>query len=502
MLILTPKEMGELDKKVIDSGFESLLLMETAGRKTAEIIKEKYNKDNNILILAGSGNNGGDGLVIARILDICDYNVKIIIVGNYNKLKEDPLTNYKICKLRDIELDFFDKQSDFSLIKDSISKSDLIIDSMLGTGLTGDLRDPYLQIVKLINKSNNEVLAVDIPTGIDGFNGRVMKEAVEADITVTMAFSKIGHLLYPGRAYTGQLNIVDLGFPEKLIDHKKYRHHSLTLKEANKLLPKRERTGHKGCFGKVLVIGGSFGLEGAVALTGNSALKTGSGLAKLLAPEAVNATIKSFCQEAISERLTIKNIKENIENYDIIALGPGLGRGKFQKEVVSFLLNNANKPLIIDADGLNNLKLEELKRAEREILLTPHPGEFARLVDKSVDEIQSNRIKYLRDFTQEYNVNVVLKGASSLIADQKGNVYINTTGNEGMATAGSGDVLTGIIASLAGQKVNLYQSAVLGVYLHGLAGDIACSKVGSHSLMAQDIITNIPPAISKIKRGC
>ncbi len=502
MIVLTPEEMTNLDQKVIDNGFESLLLMETAGRKTYEIIKENYDSNNKILIMAGAGNNGGDGLVIGRLLDICNYNVKIIIVGRKEKLNKDPLKNYNICKLRDIDIQFFYKDSDFSMIKEAVSHSDLIVDSLLGTGLTGNLRSPYLKIVKMINESNNDVVAVDIPSGINGKNGEVMGSAIEADITVTMAFSKVGHHIYPGRQYTGELNIIDLGFPQNLIEQVKYKHNMLTCPEAGELLPKRGRTGHKGTFGKTLVIGGSKGLEGAPALSGESALKMGSGLVKTLIPEKINQTVSRYCKELISDDLTIVNIDKEIRNYDVIALGPGLGRGEKQKEVVSFVLENTKIPVVIDADGINNLNLEELKKTNKEIILTPHPGEFANLINKSIQEIEDNRIKYVREFTKKYNVNLVLKGASSLISDKKGNIYINNTGNEGMATAGSGDVLTGIISSLIGQKLEVFKSAVLGVYLHGLAGDIATKNIGSYSVMASDLIDSIPPAISKIKRGC
>ncbi len=501
MIVLEPEEMKKLDQKVIKNGFPSLLLMETAGRKTAEIIRENYNKNNKVLIFAGTGNNGGDGFVIARLLDIWNYHVKIIVVGNKDKINGDPLKNIKICELRDIDISYYN-DTNLSEIKNNIFKYDLIVDSLLGTGLKGNLRDPILSVVKIINESDKEVLSVDIPTGIDGKDGKVLKEAVKADITVTMAFSKIGHYQYPGRDHTNQLYIVDLGFPEKLIDKNKYNNHVLSSKEANELLPVRYKTGHKGTFGKVLVIAGSLGFEGAALLTGESSLKTGSGLVKLMVFENIYETVSSNVRELITDILTIDNIEKNIKDYNVIVIGPGLGQGEVQKEIVSYLLKNANCPIVIDADGLNNLKLTDLKDVKNDIILTPHPGEFSRLINKSISEIQSNRIKLTKEFAKEYNVNLLLKGASTLIVDKKGKVTINTTGNNGMATAGSGDVLTGIIASLAGQGLELYQSGVLGAYLHGLAGDLAKNDLGDYSLLASDIINNISPAFFKIKRRC
>jgi NAD(P)H-hydrate epimerase len=204
----------------------------------------------------------------------------------------------------------------------------------------------------------------------------------------------------------------------------------------------------------------------------------------------------------MSDSLTLENVKKGLDNYDLIALGPGLGKGQKQAELVSFVIKNSQLPVVLDADGINNLNLKELKNCQCELVMTPHPGEFARLVNKSITEIQENRIDNAREFAKKYKVNLVLKGVSSLIADKNGNIYINKTGNEGMATAGSGDVLTGIISSLIGQGLAPFKSAVLGVYLHGLAGDQAKSTIGSYSVIAGDIIENIPPAISKIKRGC
>ena len=502
MIVLTPEEMAKLDKKTITNGFPSLLLMETAGRGIAEVIKEKYSPCKEILILAGSGNNGGDGLVVGRLLDIWNYNVKIIIVGQKDKLNNDPLKNYKSCKLRDLEIQFLNSQKDLNGLKETIFNSDLIVDSLLGTGLSGDLREPYLSIVKLINSSSKNVIAVDIPTGINGKSGKVMGEAVKAEITVTMAFNKVGHHIYPGKAHTGELVTVDIGIPDKYVEKDNYNHHTLRLEEANELLPPRSNNGHKGTFGKVLVVGGSVGYEGAPALTGESALKMGSGLVKVLVPESINQTVSGYCKELTSGCLSKQKLKESIDKYDVIVLGPGLGVGESQKEIVSYLLNNSTTPLVIDADGLNNLSLKELKNTNCEVVLTPHPGEFSRLINKPIKEIQNNRLKYIREFAREYKTNVLLKGASTLISDKTGNVYINQTGNDGMATAGSGDVLTGIISSLIGQNISLYNSAVLGAFIHGLAGDIGAEGLGNYSLTASDIIKNIPPAISKIIRGC
>jgi len=502
LIVLSPDEMASLDKKVINRGFPSLLLMETAGRRTAEIIKGKYSREQKILILSGPGNNGGDGLVVGRILDIWDYDVKIIVVGKLDKLNDDPRKNLKICQLRSMKIEFLPADIDLSDLKNNILEYDVMVDSLLGNGLTGQLREPYLQIVKMINSSGKNVLSVDIPTGVNGSNGKIMGEAVRAETTVTMAYSKVGQFIYPGREYIGELIVIDLGFPKNLVNFNMYNHYTLTSNEAKRLLPKREVTGHKGTFGKILILGGSLGYEGAPVLTGKSALKMGSGLVKILTPVDVYQTVSCYCEEITGDYLTIEKFEEAVKDFNVVALGPGLGVGDFQKKLVNTVLKKASIPLVIDADGINNLDLEILKEADNQIVLTPHPGEFSNLIDEPIPDVLANRIKYVRDFATQYGVNIVLKGASSIISDREGNVYINTTGNNGLATAGSGDVLTGIISSLSGQKLNIYKSAVLGTYIHGLAGDLAEQKLGSYSMIAKDIIENIAPAISKILRRC
>ncbi|MCF8008362.1 MAG: NAD(P)H-hydrate dehydratase [Halanaerobiales bacterium] len=501
MIVLTPEQMISLDQEVIKEGFPSILLMETAGRKVFDIIKERFFKKN-ILIFVGTGNNGGDGLVLARLLDIYDLDVKIIVVGSKDKFSDDFNTNFKICKLRDLNIEFASQSVNYDNIKKQIKTNQLIVDAMLGTGLTNKLRSPFLEIVKLINQDDTPVISVDIPTGLNGKTGKVMGDAVKADLTASMAFCKTGHFLYPGREYTNQLEVVDLGFPLSIVNKNKYNHFTLNKREAFQLLPKRSKTGHKGNFGKVLVVGGNIGYEGAPVLTAKSALKTGSGLVKIVTDQETRKIISNSSLEIITEVLKTDLITDNVNKYNVVALGVGLGVSEEKKKMISQLIKKCQVPLIIDADGINNLKLSLLKDNDNSnLILTPHPGEFSNLIGKSITEIEKNRVTYARQFALKYKITLVLKGATSIVALSNGELFLNRTGNDGMATAGSGDVLTGIISSLCGQNISVKNSAVLGTYLHGLAGDIAKEKFGNYSLTAQDILDNISSAILKISGG-
>ncbi len=506
MILLRPEEMKELDQKTMELGFPGILLMDTAGRGVAEIAARIIeNNHEKILVFAGKGNNGGDGLVAARFLDMWGCHVQVITLAGKNAFQGDSEVNYKICELRGINItDFSD--NNLEEIKAKISTASMVIDAMLGTGLQGDVRGNYSQIIDLINQIRPRVLAVDIPSGLNGADGTIHGRAIRADYTATMAYAKLGLCLYPGREYKGELNIIDLGIPENLLNEINYNHFMLSGEEAALLLPGRDVAGHKGSFGKIGVLGGSTGFAGAPVLAGTSALKLGCGLVKLAVPERIESRIVSRCPELTTVGLVdnkkgivfeaISGIKKMIEEVDILAVGPGLGVTTDTRELIKVILSEANIPVVLDADGLNAITdLDIFNRSKSEIIITPHPGEMARLTGLKIKEVNQNRVNIARDFAGKYGVYLVLKGASTVIAFPDGRVYINPTGNDGMASAGSGDVLTGMIASLLGQGLEAEKAAVLGTYLHGLAGDIAAEKLTPYSLMANDITENIPAAI-------
>lgn len=506
MIVLKPEEMKKVDRAAIEAGFPDILLMETAGRGVAGLADRILkNAGKRVLVFAGKGNNGGDGLVAARFLDMWGYQVEIILLAGEKGLKGSPLVNYRLCRLREIDILEFSEDGDnnLKLVKNAIMQADLIIDAMLGTGLKGDVRQPVATMIDLINQSQKKVLAVDIPSGIDGEKGRVLGKAIRADFTATMAYPKLGLVVYPGKEYTGQLEVVDLGVPEEYTARTGCNHFLLTGEEAGQLLPERPVTGHKGTFGKVGILGGSRGMAGAPALTGLAALKTGAGLVRVAVPRDIQATVAARSPELITIGLAgiddLAEIDELQKQSDIMAAGPGLGRSEAVRTLVDWLLRECELPLVLDADGLNAIQdLQVLKERQSPLILTPHPGEMARLLKEDIATIQRERISFARDFATTYQLYLVLKGAATLIALPDGRVYINPTGNEGMATAGSGDVLTGIISGLLAQGSGVEEAAILGPYLHGLAGDLAKEELGSNSMIAGDIINYLPPAIRRI----
>ncbi|MFW6006753.1 MAG: NAD(P)H-hydrate dehydratase [Halanaerobiales bacterium] len=512
MIVLRPEEMKEMDKKTIENGYPEILLMEAAGRGVAQICSNQLKNNNRVLIFCGKGNNGGDGLVAARFLNRKSFEVEIISTAKKSELKGVTLKNFELCQMHDLTINLVSEMN-FDEVKDKISHSDIIIDAMLGTGLKGNLRGNIAEIVDLINKfkqPTSTVIAVDIPTGISGKNGTVLGNAIKADYTATMAFLKVGLCVYPGKKYTGEIEIIDIGMPEKTSKDKiDYNHFLLNEKEASSLLPVRSEVGHKGTFGRIGIIGGSRGMSGAPYLSGHAALKTGAGLVKLAVPESIQDIVASYIPELLTRgidddangiiRNDLSSIKEFMQKQRVLAVGPGLGKSKAAKIMVKYIMEEFENTLVLDADGINLIGKKELKKRESPLIITPHPGEMARLLDKTIKEIQNNRINISREIATRYNIYLILKGAASIVALPDGKIYINPTGNNGMATAGSGDVLTGIISGLIGQGLDCIEASVLGVYLHGLAGDIAREKFTSQGVKAGDLIKSIPESISYLQ---
>ncbi|MGM0411272.1 MAG: NAD(P)H-hydrate dehydratase [Bacillota bacterium] len=513
MIVLTPEEMRKMDRISIEDAYPEVLLMEMAGRgvadKAAKVLK---NNSSQITILCGKGNNGGDGFTAARYLDMWGFNVKVLFTSIKDELSEVSSRNYQIAKLRNIQIEKVNNLDENEIIN-IINNSDLIIDALLGTGIKGKVRGIYAKLIDFINKSKNnkaKVLAIDIPSGVDGLNGEIHAKAVKADLTVTMAFYKTGLLLYPGRKYCGQIDIVDLGMLKSSLEKIDYNNFLVNEKEASNILPKRKEDGHKGSFGKVLVVGGSKTMSGAPSLSARAVLKSGAGLIKLAVPKSLSTI--NFQDEIITEYLSendgfldlnsYKKIEELSKKADVIAYGPGLGQSKDLILVTKKIVKNINKTLVLDADGINCLaKLDDLnmlKNRRAPLVLTPHLGEMARLLNKSISDIKKNKVKISREFALKYEVNLILKGATTLIALENGELYFNTTGNSGLATAGSGDVLTGIIASLIAQGLTPKKAAVLAPYLHGKSAEIAKEYLSEYSIVAEDIINYLANVIIKL----
>ncbi|WP_333654339.1 NAD(P)H-hydrate dehydratase [Dissulfurispira sp.] len=511
--VVTAQEMREIDRITIeDYGIPGLVLMERAGLAVASKVREFY-PDKKVLVLCGGGNNGGDGLVAARNLHNRGFDVKVFLAVEPKKLSSDALVQYKIARkfgLSTMPLN--------ELLTHLITHHCLIVDAIFGTGLSRPVKGSLAEVFSLINDSDIPVVAVDIPSGISSDTGEVLGEAIKADFTVTFGLPKRGHLLYPGAEYAGRLFVEDIGFPAKLLASEKINVELIDIKMASDLILPRPGYSHKGDYGHVLVIAGSKGKTGAALMAAKACLRSGSGLVTLAVPESLLDVFQGRVTEEMtlplpddgSGMLSSKAI-DVILNFaakkiDVIAIGPGIGVSHDTEKVVMELIQRSSIPLVIDADGINSISRAIgnrqgttglFKKAKAPIILTPHPGEMARLLQGS-REVEKNRIDTAISFSKETGAYLVLKGVPTIVAEPDGNAFINTTGNPGMATAGSGDVLTGVIASLLGQGSNPLNASLLGVYLHGLAGDAAAREKGEHSLIASDIIDFLPAAFVQL----
>ena len=503
MVVVTAKEMQTIDRRAItEIGIPSLVLMENAGVAVVGEIEREFGdlSDKRCIILVGKGNNGGDGLVIARHLLNRNAKVKVFLLAEEDQLSEDCRFNLRIFKKLQGEIHVVTK-ANLSKLKINLALTDLVIDALVGTGFGGEIQGLLLEVVRLVNNCRKPVVAVDIPTGVNATTGAVSSHAVKADLTVTLALLKSGLLLYPGREYCGKIKLVDIGIPKSLsVNVKRYYTNDRLLD----FLPPRPAWGHKGTFGRCLIIAGSRSMTGAAYLAGQAALRVGAGLVSLAVPESIRPQF--LPSEVITvpipdegsgsfKKVSIETLQEHLDNKDVLVIGPGLGSDSELKDVIEAVLEKWYGPLVLDADGINHLDLEWLKSVPEQVrrswILTPHPGELGRLLDLSPAEINQNRLEIAWNTHKELGVNIVLKGAPTITAGDN-QVYINSTGNSGMATAGTGDVLTGMISGLLAQGMNAFLAAAAGAYLHGRAGDYVGQVYSQRGITASDLLPAIP----------
>uniref|UniRef100_A0A7C4XL29 Bifunctional NAD(P)H-hydrate repair enzyme n=1 Tax=candidate division WOR-3 bacterium TaxID=2052148 RepID=A0A7C4XL29_UNCW3 len=510
MRIVSNTEMQEIDRWAQENlGISGAVLMENAGRGCVEILKGYFElKKLKVLVVCGRGNNGGDGMVIARHLKNNGSDVEVILLGKEEDLKGDARLNYQILKRTGIEIREIDSVKG---IKNVFKKKnfDCIIDAIFGTGFKGRPEGIYYEAIELINNSDSFVFSVDIPSGVNGDTGDCAGNCVVADATASMCLPKLGNYLYPGRMFCGKLHLIDIGIPYHLIDQGFPR--IVEFDDVYSILPWRDPAGNKGTFGEVLIIAGARGFSGAGAMAAISCLRTGAGLVRLAAPEGimdsleakllevVKVPLKQTAQETISPA-AIDTILPLLERSDVLIIGPGITTHNETEEFVLALLPRVKIPLIIDADALNILSknIKTFEKIKTDFILTPHPGELSRLTGISVGNINQKRIDIASRFAREFGGIMVLKGAPTIIADPDQKVFLNPTGNSGLATAGSGDVLVGMIGGLLAQGVSSINSAVGGVFLHGLASDLYVQKKNEYSLIASDLIDYIPESINFI----
>lgn len=514
MRVLTAGQMREIDELAIrEIGIPSVVLMENAGRGAAEVIKKRYGLERKrILVLCGRGNNGGDGLVVARYLKNWGAEVKVCLLAEKESIKGDAELNLRIWTKIGGELIEIKEVQNIRWVKESIEWAHLIVDAILGTGAKKGLSPLFKEVIELVNSSRKPVVALDLPSGVDPTTGEVEETAIKADCTITFGMPKVGLVVYPGAAYVGDLEVVDIGIPKTLLEQKPGDHFLLDPYELYvKVLGPREKDTHKGTYGHLLVVAGSRGKTGAAAMVGEAALKIGAGLVTVAIPESLNPILEVKLTEVMTEPLpeeegflakeALGKVLHLMEGKKALAVGPGLGVSEATRELIYGLLRESTIPMVFDADAINCLagNLEPLKAKKAPLILTPHPGEMGRLVGMAPSEVKARKLELVRTLTRQYEVIVVLKGAGTIIGDPSGTVYINPTGNPGMASGGMGDVLTGLIGGLLAQGVEPLEAAKLGVYLHGLAGDLACEELGELSLVATDLLRFLPKAITRLK---
>ena len=516
MKVVTAAEMRKIDQDTIEGiGIPGIVLMETAGREIVRAIDCHYPDAQRIGILVGKGNNGGDGMVIARQLAHAGRDAHIFLGSPSDSFTGAARTNLEIAN--NLGLHIEETLADVSTHIKS-HKCELLIDAILGTGLHSDVREPISTIINKINKLSIPILAVDLPSGLDADTGNPLGTCVKADRTVTIGLPKRGLLLHPGAELAGKLEIVDIGFPRQVIDAQNIKVNWTTEKGAANWLPSRASASHKGSYGRVLVIAGSTGMTGAASLTSEAALRSGAGLVTLGIPKSLNAILEGKLSEVMTLPLPetengslAKSATQSILEYaertqSVLAIGPGLSQHPETVALVHQLIKENTEQglelrLVIDADGLNAIAQakELILLLDKEAVLTPHLGEMARLTDTQIPTLAADRISAAEAFTEKFGVTLVLKGAPTVTSHPRGEVWINSTGNPGMATAGMGDVLTGVIAGLMAQKVSSANAATFGVYLHGLAGDISAEAIGVHGLIAGDVLRAIPQALISLE---
>jgi NAD(P)H-hydrate epimerase len=444
--------------------------------------------------------------VIARYLLNRRISVKVYLLADSKGLRGDAETNFQIFQRMKGEVISVPSSKDYQKVKKELEKFDLLIDAIFGTGLDAEVRGYYREVIDHLNTLQKPIVAIDIPSGLDANTGKPFGTAVRASLTITFGLPKIGHVISPGLDYVGKLKLVDIGLPKKLVEEERIQTYLLENDEIRGWLstPRRPDT-HKGDYGHLLVIAGSVGKTGAAAMACEAALRIGAGLVTLAIPKSLNAIMEVKLTEVMTEPLpetpkqtlslrAFSSILRLCENKKAVIIGPGIGTFKETQSLILKLIKTLNLPIILDADGLTALATQPktLPTTNRSLILTPHPGEMAKLIRSTPKDVQEDRISISRNFAQSHHVHLVLKGHRSLIATPKGEVFINPTGNPGMASGGTGDVLTGMIGGLICQGFDILPSLQMAVYLHGLAGDEMAQELGEKSLIARDIIGKIP----------
>jgi len=514
MRVVNADQMREADRRTIeDIGIPSLVLMETAGRQVVAAMEAVFDDvpGSRVAVVAGLGNNGGDGFVVARVLWQLGVDVHVYLIGAANDVGGDARVNLDILGRLGIDVIEVLTDQDWELHGSEVLRSDIVVDAIFGTGLHTPLTGIYETIAQDLNAGDAPVVAVDLPSGLSADDCALIGPAVQATLTVTFGAPKLPLMMPPAEAVAGSVVVAEIGIPRTVIDELPGpRIERIMREDVRELVSDRPPDAHKGHFGHVLVVAGSRGKTGAAHLAAEAALRSGAGLVTVATPATCLPVVAALGSEYMTVPLdetpdgaaaatAIDRILET--SHDVIAAGPGLGTGPEQASLVRALLGRATVPLILDADALTVLADDPSAlqgSPERPVVITPHPGEMARLIGTSAADVQRHRLNVARDFATIHHVYVVLKGHRTLIATPDGTVFINPTGNPGMATGGSGDVLTGMLGGWLAQRQRVAGACMLAVYLHGAAGDLAAADVGEVAMTAGDIVAQLGDAVLEL----
>lgn len=517
MKAVDSKTMKMIDASAVkDFGMDSVQLMENAGRGIAELVVREFyampEGKGRVAVVTGKGNNGGDGFVVARHLMNSGVPTVVFSLEGLKVLKGDAALNAGVWQKMGGETRLIRTKSELEKSSSAIRHSAVIVDAILGTGLKSPVKGHYAEVIRYINGLDKRVVAVDIPSGLDATTGQILGVAVRADFTATMALPKTGFFEFPGRALAGRVEVIDIGVPSGLLTNDEIHWNVTVDRDIRRVLKPRADDSHKGTCGHLLVLAGSPGKTGAAYMTSMGAMRSGAGLTTLGLPESLSAVMEAKTTEVMTCGLpetpdktlgvaALDKIGLLLEGKSAVVVGPGLGATTEVIRLMEKLVRMVTVPMVIDADGLNSIEDGFLKDIKTPFILTPHPGEAARLLKTTAADIQADRTASARRLAKKLCCTVVLKGACTVIAEPSGTVHYNTTGNAGLATAGTGDVLSGMIGGLIAQGYAPVDAAVAAVYVHGLAADEIKAASGEAGMIATDLLARLPGIINSFTAG-
>jgi NAD(P)H-hydrate epimerase len=508
MKVVTTAEMQKIESVAQkDFYISSLILMENAGKEAAFFIGQKIFSgltNKRVIIVVGKGNNAGDGFVLARHLINMGIHTRIFLLNKPEEFSPDALQNYRIISSMGVRIQVLSSEKDLQSLKIAFLYTDIVVDAVFGTGFKGIPPAFFAKVFDVINSSGISVVAIDIPSGIEADNGKVNGKAIRATWTLAMGLPKLGTMVDAGSTYAGEVIVIDISLPRALLSEKTLLHNIITKKFCKEINPDRIADSHKGNYGHLLAVGGSADMCGAAILTASAGMRSGCGLVTLALPKSIRALVApqipqsltrscpetdqgSFAKEASVE------LQQSVGGVQALVIGPGISRNLETMIFVRQLVAHSKIPVLLDADALYAFKdkLDLLKQRQGPVVITPHPGEMAMLTGQTIEEVQNARLETARKFASDYGVTVILKGYRTIISTKFGENYISVNGSSGMAKAGSGDVLAGLVGGLLAQGMKPSEAAVLGVYLHSRSGEMCAEKSSEQGMHAFDLVENL-----------